>query len=257
MNGVITGSGTLNKTGTGKLALNAANTFSGGMVVTQGTAVLANAAGFGSGLITLDGDANGATLQFGINGGTLINTLNVIGTNNFVAQNGNNYMTDMTGDGTLTLNGGAFTFSFTGDMTAFSGIIRVGTITNPRFFPSLGNPNPNFGTGSSNALFDLGNTTATAEQPQRRHHCLYGCTHRRVGHEFGRRYFRQQSHHLCHRWLQSRHDFRREKFLKSSPPAPGQHHQGRHRHLHADWSEHAHRCDAHQRRHASREQHHR
>jgi autotransporter-associated beta strand protein len=46
-------------------------------------------------------------------------------------------------------------------MTAFSGTINVGTITNPRFFPSLGNPNPSIGTGSSNAVFNLGNATVT------------------------------------------------------------------------------------------------
>jgi autotransporter-associated beta strand protein len=139
--------------------LSAANTFSGGVMVTQGTVVLGNNAGFGAGVITLDGDTNGATLQFGISGGTLNNTLNVIGTNNFTVNNGNNLVYNVTGDGTLTLNTGT-TFSFTGDMTTFSGTIAVGTITNPRFYPSLGNPNPNLGTGSSNAIFNLGNTSA-------------------------------------------------------------------------------------------------
>jgi autotransporter-associated beta strand protein len=157
---VIVGTGTLNKTGAGSLSLNGAGTFSGGVNVTQGTVILGNNAGFGTGVITLNGSTNSATLQFGISSGTLNNTLNVTGTNNFVTQDGNNYITDMTGDGTLTLNGGA-TFSFTGDMTAFSGTIRVGTATNPRFYPSLGNPNPNIGTGSSNAVFVLGNTSAT------------------------------------------------------------------------------------------------
>ena len=160
MSNTIAGIGTLTKTGVGKLALSVANTFSGGVLVTEGAAVLGNDTGFGTGITTLNGDTNGATLQFGINGGTLYNALNIIGTNNFVTQNGNNYVTDIIGDGTLTLNGGS-TFSFTADMTTFSGTIVVGTITNPRFYPSLGNPNPNFGTGSSNAIFDLGNTSAT------------------------------------------------------------------------------------------------
>jgi autotransporter-associated beta strand protein len=159
MSNVIVGSGTLAKTGAGSLALSAANTFSGGVMVTQGTVVLGNNAGFGAGVITLDGDTNGATLQFGISGGTLNNTLNVIGTNNFTVNNGNNLVYNVTGDGTLTLNTGT-TFSFTGDMTTFSGTIAVGTITNPRFYPSLGNPNPDLGTGSSNAIFNLGNTSA-------------------------------------------------------------------------------------------------
>jgi len=159
LSGTVVGSGGLTKTGTGKFALSAANTFSGGVTVTQGAAVLGNDAGFGTGIITLNGDTNGATLQFGINGGTLNNTLNVIGTNNFTVNNGNNAVCSIIGDGTLILNTGT-TFSFTADMTTFTGIIAIGGVTNPRFFPSLGNPNPNFGTGSSNAMFDLGNTSA-------------------------------------------------------------------------------------------------
>ncbi len=150
MSNVIAGSGALVKTGPGKLALSAANTFSGGVTVGQGTVVLGNDAGFGTGVITLNGDPTGATLQFGISGGTLNNTLNVIGTNNFTVNNVNNLVSGMTGDGTLTLNTGT-TFSFAGDMSGFGGTIRVGTITNLRFYPS---------PGSSNAIFDLGNTSA-------------------------------------------------------------------------------------------------
>ena len=159
MSNVIVGSGTLAKTGAGSLALSAANPFSGGVMVTEGTVVLGNNAGFGAGILTLDGDTNGATLQFGISGGTLINTLNVVGTNNFTVNNGNNLVSDVIGDGTLTLNSGT-TFSFTGDMTAFSGTIAAGTVTNPRFYPALGASNPNLGTGSSNAIFNLRNTSA-------------------------------------------------------------------------------------------------
>jgi fibronectin-binding autotransporter adhesin len=50
----------------------------------------------------------------------------------------------------LTLNSGT-TFTFGGNMSAFSGTIKVGTIANPRFHGS---------TGSANAIFDLGNTSA-------------------------------------------------------------------------------------------------
>ncbi len=160
LSNVMVGTGALNKIGAGKLSFNGASTFSGGVNVVEGAAIIVNDAGFGAGVLTLNGDTNGAILQFGVNGGVLNNTLNVIGTNNFTVNNGNNSVTDMTGDGTLTLNTGT-TFSFTGDMTAFSGTINVGTITNPRFFPSLGNPNPSIGTGSSNAVFNLGNGAVT------------------------------------------------------------------------------------------------
>ncbi len=159
LNNILVGAGGLTKTGPGRLELSGANTFNGGVNVTRGTVVLGNDAGFGTGVVTLNGDTNGATLQFGINGGTLNNILNVVGTNNFIANNVNNSVANMIGNGTLTLNTGT-TFSFTADMTTFSGTIAVANVTNPRFNPSLGNPNPNFGTGSSNALFDLGNTSA-------------------------------------------------------------------------------------------------
>ncbi len=150
LSNTITGSGLLTKIGQGQLDLAGANDFSGGVEVTEGPVRFDNNGGFGTGVVTLNGGTNGATLQFGINGGTLNNTLNVVGTNNFTSNNGNNLVSDMTGSGTLTLNSGT-TFSFAGDMSGFSGTIVVGTITNPRFYPS---------TGSSNATFDLGNTSA-------------------------------------------------------------------------------------------------
>jgi autotransporter-associated beta strand protein len=146
----ITGNGLLTKTGAGTLALSVASDYSGGTLVTAGTVQLNVDNGLGANTITLNGNANGATLQFGINGGTMNNTLNIVGTNNFTVNNVNNTVTTLTGDGTLTLNTGT-TFTFGGDMSGFSGTIAVGTLTNPRFYPS---------TGSSNALFDLGNTSA-------------------------------------------------------------------------------------------------
>ena len=150
LSNTITGSGTLTKTGTGKLALSVANNYAGGTVVMEGTLQLNADNAFGANTITLNGDAHGATLQFGINGGTMNNPLNIGGTNNFSVNNVNNTVTAMTGSGTLTLNTGT-TFTFGGDMSGFSGTIAVGTLTNPRF---------NGSTGSSNALFDLGNTSA-------------------------------------------------------------------------------------------------
>lgn len=151
LSNTLTGSGQLTKTGPGQLDLATANNFSGGAAVTAGSARFDDNAGFGTGVVTLNGGTNGATLQFGINGGTLNNTLNIVGTNNFTVNNANNTVSGMTGSGTLTLNTGT-TFTFGGDMSGFSGTIKVGTIINPRF---------NGSTGSSNALFDLGNTFAT------------------------------------------------------------------------------------------------
>ena len=146
LSNTITGGGFWRNSARDNWDLAGANDFSGGVEVTEGPVRFDNNGGFGTGVVTLNGGTNGATLQFGINGGTLNNTLNVVGTNNFTSNNGNNLVSDMTGSGTLTLNSGT-TFSFAGDMSGFSGTIVVGTITNPRFYPS---------TGSSNATFDLG-----------------------------------------------------------------------------------------------------
>ena len=148
--GNILGSGLLTKTGLGKLSMSTAKTYSGGTLVMEGAVILNNDAGLGTGTLTLNGNTNGATLEFGINGGKINNTLNVVGTNNFTVNNVNNVVAGMMGSGTLTLNTGT-TFSFEGNISAFTGTIKVGTVTNPRF---------NGSTGSSNAVFDLGNTSA-------------------------------------------------------------------------------------------------
>jgi outer membrane autotransporter protein len=59
--GVISGGGALAKTGAGTLTLSAANTYSGGTFVNQGTLLLANAAALGSGTLAM---AAGTTLDF-------------------------------------------------------------------------------------------------------------------------------------------------------------------------------------------------
>ncbi len=151
MSNVITGSGQLAKTGAGRLDLSVPNDFSGGTIVSAGVLRLANNGGLGSGMITLNGTNSSATFRFGGDGQTLNNTLNVVGTNNFALLAGNDTVSAMTGDGTLHVitNAGA-TFSMAGNMSAFSGRIVADAIQNVRFNPS---------TGSSSAIFDLGNTS--------------------------------------------------------------------------------------------------
>ena len=152
-NGEIAGGGLLTKIGPGTLALAGSDTHGGGVLVTAGTLQPHSAKAtvtLGSGILTLDGTTNFATFQFGNDSQTLNNTLNVTGTNNFINLSGNDTVMDMTGDGTFLLNGGT-TFTFSGDMSTFSGIIRLGTTTNPRFNGSI---------GSSLAWFDLGNGSA-------------------------------------------------------------------------------------------------
>jgi len=153
LSGSLAGSGTLTKRGAGVLSFDSINSHSGDTVVEAGTVRLnvnSTSSELGTGMLTLNGGAGGATLQFGVNGKALNNTLNVIGPDNFTLNNVNNTINDLIGNGMLTLNTGT-TFTFAGNMSGFSGILKVGTITNPRFNPS---------TGSASATFDLGNTSA-------------------------------------------------------------------------------------------------
>jgi autotransporter-associated beta strand protein len=149
-NNVITGDGSLTKFGAGRLDLTVANEYTGGTVVYAGSVRLVSDTGLGSGTITLNGTTNSATFRFGSDGQTLNNTLNVIGTNNFSMNAGNDTVTTMTGSGTLhVVTNAGTTFTMAGTMSGFSGTIMADAIQNVRFNPS---------TGSANATFDLGNT---------------------------------------------------------------------------------------------------
>ena len=152
--GTITGSGTINKSGAGRLDVAAVNDYSGGTVVNAGDVRMVNTSGFGSGSVTLNGSGpNAATFRFGTDAQTLANTLVVTGTNNFVLLRGNNTLSQISGSGTF--QGGLVdsgpTLTFGSSMSGFSGTFRAGTVPNPRF---------NGSTGSSNAVFDLGNGSA-------------------------------------------------------------------------------------------------
>ncbi|HEU5395797.1 MAG TPA: autotransporter-associated beta strand repeat-containing protein, partial [Verrucomicrobiae bacterium] len=151
-NGVVAGNGALTKTGPGTLAMAGINTFSGGTVVTEGSVRLnttTGTGGFGTGLVTLDGTTNSAAFRFGADAQTLANTLKVIGTNNFCINSGNDTVSDLIGNGTLhVMTNSGTTWTMAGDMNGFSGTISADAISNVRFNPS---------TGSSNAIFDMGN----------------------------------------------------------------------------------------------------
>jgi fibronectin-binding autotransporter adhesin len=146
---VITGPGALNKSGAGRLELDAINAFAGGTVVNGGDVRMVNINGFGSGPVTLNGISNSVGFRFGFDAQTLSNPLVVNGTNNSVLLRGNNTLTQVSGSGTLVggLVDTGTTLTFADSMAGFSGTIRAGTIPNLRFNPS---------TGSANATFDLG-----------------------------------------------------------------------------------------------------
>lgn len=130
--GTISGSGAVEKTGAGTLAVSGSNTYSGGTTITQGTlsAAADNVLGASSGALTL----NGGTLQFGsafnlassravsitANNGTI----DTQGFNSTVAQNitGAGSLTKL-GSGTLTLNGAN---SYAGGTNVNAGTVAVG-----------------------------------------------------------------------------------------------------------------------------------
>lgn len=162
LSGVISDGGALVKNDTGTVALNAANTYTGGTTVNQGTLATNNNAGFGTGNITLAGGnlastasntiANTVALNASasLSGLTLTNTLTQSGSHTLnlasstlgaVALGGGTLTTQVdsgtstisgvianggltkTGAGTLTLGGAS---TYTGDTTITEGILRLG-----------------------------------------------------------------------------------------------------------------------------------
>jgi autotransporter-associated beta strand protein len=127
LNGVISGTGALLKTGTGTLTLNGSNSYSGNTVVSTGNLVVGNDNALGTGALSLTGNAGlsaGAPFitlgnAIGINGNALTvagsNTLNLNG----VISGAGRVIKD--GVGTLSL-GGANAFA---DLTLNSGTLNL------------------------------------------------------------------------------------------------------------------------------------
>ena len=104
--GVISGTGSLNKVGTGKLTLTATSTFNGGLKVSQGTLATGLAGGLGTGPVT-----NDATLN--LTAGNV--TYTALGTS-------------LAGAGTVnvTLGTGSNNNGLNGDYSAFTGVWNLG-----------------------------------------------------------------------------------------------------------------------------------
>jgi len=98
------------KIGTGDLALASANTFGGGVTVSNGSVTLGNNTGAGTGVITLAG-------------GTLFNNATITVPNNLFAQAGTTSIIDNGAAANLTLNGG-----FTGSGTLTRGSSQIDSL---------------------------------------------------------------------------------------------------------------------------------
>src|SRR5581483_2595705 len=88
-----------------------------------------------------------------------------MGTNNFIQIQGNDTISDLDGSGTVQCDIAASgtTFTLAGDMSAFSGTIRVGSVPNLRFNPSPGSANAIFDLGSGATLLNNRNGIATVQ----------------------------------------------------------------------------------------------
>ncbi|HCN78951.1 MAG TPA: hypothetical protein DIT13_17380, partial [Verrucomicrobiales bacterium] len=163
LNCVVAGTAGLAKTGAGILALGAANTYTGGTMLSNGTLALAHASALGTGTVTLGG-ANNPYLN-NTSGSLITTSNNFVWAGNF--RQGGNLTIDgnvsLTASGTveqystLTINGvisGAFSITkngtgglmlnglntYTGGTTARQGTVTINTIKNYGVASSLGMP---------------------------------------------------------------------------------------------------------------------
>lgn len=156
LSGIVSGDAVLQKTGSGILVLNRANTYTGGTSIYDGTIVLANASALGTGLVVLN---DGATLKAGINDMMIANDIftgcscspAVIDTQSFNvslsgAIFGSGYL-QKDGSGTLIYNGDGSLFG--GNITIANGTLMVGDATHPAVV---------LGDGSSIGLVSQGAT---------------------------------------------------------------------------------------------------
>ena len=161
LSGNLTGAGSLTKTGNGQLALTGVNDYKGGTIINAGI-VRGNPAAstIGTNTLTLAGSAtSSATFQFAGDAQVLSDTLNIVGTNNFTVNGGNDTASAITGSGTIYLNGsGSQILTLQGVSNSFTGTFYGNTLPTIRLFPSSGTnlydggATFNLGTGSSGLI---------------------------------------------------------------------------------------------------------
>jgi autotransporter-associated beta strand protein len=131
LNGVISGTGSVTKIGSGNLVLNGANSYTGGSSINAGTVTAGNNTAFGTGLVTM---ANGTVLANNSNNLVIANNFSI--GNVEVATGGNTFtmsgiiggagLLTKTGSGNLILTGNN---SYTGGTALTAGTITFNTDT--------------------------------------------------------------------------------------------------------------------------------
>jgi fibronectin-binding autotransporter adhesin len=119
LNGVVSGSGTLVKTGRADLKLNSANTYTGGTMINAGRILVAHGQSLGTGAVTFNGGA--VTLSNNVN---LANAAQVVATQGEVTVEGTASAIlsgGVSGSGTL-LKSGAGTLVLAGNLTSTGGL---------------------------------------------------------------------------------------------------------------------------------------
>lgn len=146
--GSIGGTASLVKNGSGSLTLATANSFTGGTTLNSGTLTITHATALGSGVVTL----NGGRWETGALTPTNSIVVNADSTISGGSGSGVHGIKGITGTGILTLEANNV-FDLEGNMTAFSGTVRITGTSSVRF---------NGSSGSSSATFDLGTRSLQA-----------------------------------------------------------------------------------------------
>jgi fibronectin-binding autotransporter adhesin len=123
--GAVSGTGSIEKAGSGTLILSGDNSYSGGTIVTAGTLSLTTDQSAGTGTIML---ANGTALALA-NGLDVTNALDISGKVSLIVANGSAVESGvLTGNGTYSLSGGG-TLHLTGNNSGFGGTTVLSGLT--------------------------------------------------------------------------------------------------------------------------------
>jgi fibronectin-binding autotransporter adhesin len=127
----ISGTGSVAQLGSGRLTLNAANSYSGGTAISGGMLQVTNGSALGSGAVTLSGGTLGASGSL-----TLSNSITIAASSGAVVVNGSATLTgNIGGPGGLTLSGGLLSLSgintYQGRTVVSAGTLQIQAASGP------------------------------------------------------------------------------------------------------------------------------